>query len=422
MKNSWEEIDSVIDKEFDEVVDMSKVDTSVSTYYDWGVYSFNYACSKNLKGGIPKGRITGIDGLSGVGKSLLVATAMRDPNIDYILIIESEGGGNSDELLKFAGVDPKKVRLFKAATLNSYKIKKKDGTIEEVSDNALPKKRETPDYKYVEGAGSLIRRFCQKINFNGIKSNIFIVMDSLGNMASTRTVAGGHDMGKRGQEFTNFFKSFDNEFEKSGMAFVFTNKLYQTMSLNGPTHVQSGGESPIYNSSLYVRLSTTSDSDDITETDKKKEIERKTSALGASMKTIRASIIKSRFGTERRQVPFLLDFSVGPVRMSGLFRLLKDFDVIKKSGGAFYYFPELTDVKFMKKDFINKVIEFGEEKAIDMFQELLDKREREVKEERTGIQVNDFEEYEEKEEEDEGDEFASSGDEMVSAMIKQKES
>ena len=357
------------------------------------------------------------------GKSLLAATMLRDPKIDYVVVLETEGGGNSKELIDFAGVDTSKtkVKTLKANTISSYRIKKKTGEVEEVTDDKFPKKKETDEYLYVEGAGLLLRKFANLVKYNKIEKNIVIILDSLGNLQSVRGLSGGHDMGRRGVDLTNFFKNFDNEFEKAGLTFVFTNKLYQSLNPNGPSHVQSGGESPIYNSSLYLRLSETQDTDDISESDMKKEKEQRRTALGSSIKTIKAKVKKSRFGTEMREVPFLLDFSVGPVRYSGLFRLLKDFGIVKRSGGAYYELPEMFDKKFMKKDFIS-MIQKNEKENLEKIQELLTKREAEIKEQRKKLQVSDEEELEEKIEEESEEEFNEEDTaEMKNQMIKDLE-
>lgn len=419
-KNSFDDIDEIISKQFDDLVDLSKVDTKISTWYDSGVYAFNYICSKNIYGAYPKGRIIGMDGLSGTGKSLMAAVAMRDPKVDYVIIIESEGGGNSDELISFAGVDKKKVRVLKASTFVSYKINKKTKVIEEIADKDVPKNTDTDTYRFIEGAGAKLRKIAQAVQFGNLSGrNILIIMDSLGNMQSIRGLAGGMDMGKRGQDITNFFKNFDNEFEKAGLTFIFTNKLYQSFNQYDP-YVQTGGEAPIYNSSLYIRLSTTSDSDDVSKDDMTTEKERRRSALGSSLKTIKAVIKKSRFGTELRNIPFLLDFAVGPVRMSGLFRLLLDFGVIKKINAQRYELPGVIEGSFFKKNFVDKILE-NEKENINKIQELLEKREIEIREERKNIQASDIEEVEEQIAESGDDPFGFDADEMEKEMTKDYE-
>lgn len=110
-----------------DMINPSKENSKVDTFYDIGNYALNYIMSKNLKGGVPAGRVTGLEGLGSTGKSLLALSMLRDPKIDLAIIIETEGGGSSQELMEFAGVDLSKVRILKAHTFTSYKIAKKTG-------------------------------------------------------------------------------------------------------------------------------------------------------------------------------------------------------------------------------------------------------------------------------------------------------
>ena len=386
--NSFSEIDKVISKEFNDLIDLSKVDTRVKTWFDIGVYSLNYICSKSLFGGIPSGRVTSIDGTPGVGKSLLTASIMRDPKIDYILIIETEGGGNSAELLQFAGVDPKKVRLFKANTFENYRIKKKDSSIEEVNDNKFPKTKDTAEYIYHEGATRFIRRFIDAVEFNDIRKNILVVMDSLGNLTSVRDYSGTPDMGAKGKAINSFFRNFDISFERTNIVFVFTNKLYTNIGNQWEPYKVSGGVGVEYNPSLSIRLSNTSESDDLTEAYTKDERDRRKTALGSSVKTIRAKVEKSRFGTEYRQIPFLVDFSSGVVRYSGLFSLCKDFGIIKKNNGSTYTMEGILDKSFYRKDFIKLVSSKPE--LLNSIQEKLEEKERLIKEQGSfAIEIED---------------------------------
>ena len=391
-KKTFSEIDKIISKEFDELIDLSKTDTKVKTWFDTGVYSLNYSCSKRLNGGVPIGRVTSIDGLSGTGKSLLVSSVMKDPQLDYIIMIETEGGGNSQELLEFAGVDIKKTRILKANTFENYKMNKSNSSIEEVNDNKFPKKKEDEKFIYKEGATRIIRRFLNAIEFNKINKNILLVMDSIGNLSSVREFSGTPDMGAKPKAIATFFRSFDLAFERSNVAFLFTNKLYTNIGNQWDPLKASGGVNVEYNSSLIIRLSNTSETDDVAEKDMKAEKERRKSALGSSLKTIRAKIMKSRFGTEYRQIPFVIDFSIGPIRYSGLFTLCRDFGVIKKQNGAYYKVEGMFEDKaFYKKDFINLLLK-DEKNNLNKLQELLNKAEIELKKSKESVQINDLSE------------------------------
>ena len=383
---TFEDVDKLIQNEFDNLIDFSKVDTSVKTWLDTGVYALNYSCSKNIYGGIPVSRITCVDGLSGTGKSLILASTMKDPQVDYIIIIETEGGGSSKELYEFAGVDMSKVRMLKASTFENYSIKKSDSTIKEVADGKFPKTKETKDYLYVEGVTRMMKKIVNTIMFNGIKKNIVIFLDTLANLQSVRELSGTVDMGKKPQEIARFFRTFDTSFEKTNISFVFANKVYTNIGDEYHPWVVSGGVNVMYNPSLFIRLADTSETDDVSDAEMKKEKDRRKTALGSSIKPIRASIEKSRFGTEKRRCNFLIDMAVGPARYSGLFGLLRDFGVIEKANGSYYKLEGLWEKNFYKKSFISMIRE-NEEANIAKIQELLEAREIEIMTEKKGLQL-----------------------------------
>lgn len=389
-KTAFNELDKLIQDQFDDVVDLSKIDGKVDTWYDSGIYSLNYAMSKNLRYGIPAGRIVSYTGLSGTGKSLMAAVAMRDPKLDMIIILETEGGGHSKELIEFAGVDPNKVRILKAHTFSNYVITKKNGKVEEIADDKFPVKKDTPDKLYVEGATRLLKRFVNAMEFNPKirNSNILVVLDSLGNLQSVRELGGTADMGKRSQEIGRFFRTFDVAFEKSNISFLYTNKLYTNLGNQWDPWKETGGVNVEYNPSISVRFADISVTDDKTDAEIKEEKEQRKTSLGNSLQTVRGTVTKSRFGTNGRNAWFLFDFAVGPVRHSGLFTLLSDFGII--TGSRTYSIKGWNDDKsFYKKDFLKLVLE-DEEKNIDFFQSELERREIEIKKEKANLVVNDI--------------------------------
>jgi RecA/RadA recombinase len=390
-ESAFDILDDLIQKQFKDVVDLSKVDGKVKKWYDTGIYSLNYAMSKNLLYGIPAGRITSYTGLSGTGKSLLAAAAMKDPQIDIILLIETEGGGHAKELIEFAGVNPNKVRILKANSFSCYKINKKNSKIEEVADDKFPVNRDTPENLFVEGATRMIKRFVQALEFTPKlkEANILMILDSLGNLASVRELSGGFDMGARAQDIGGFFRTFDIAFEKTNIGFLYTNKLYTSFNVYDPWK-ETGGVNVEYNPSLSVRFADSSATDDKTDTEITDEKERRKTSLGSSIKTIRATTTKSRFGTEMRNSWFLLDFAVGPVRLSGLFTLLKDFGVI--TGTKSYSIKGWNnDKSFFKKNFLQLVVQ-DEDKNIKLFQQLLEKAELDIKQKKKELVVNDLSE------------------------------
>ncbi len=176
----------------EDVIDPSKKDTKVKTWYDIGNYALNYTCSKNLQGAIASGRITGIEGLGSTGKSLFGLSVFKDPKIDLCIVIDTEGGGNSRELMEFVGVPMEKIRVLKAHTFSCYKISKADGSREEVSDKDVPKKLETDKFRYVLGVTYQMKKIVDSFSLdpNLQNKNIVIVLDSIANLQSVRELNG----------------------------------------------------------------------------------------------------------------------------------------------------------------------------------------------------------------------------------------
>ena len=365
--------------------EMLEENAPVPFWYDWGNYALNYICSKNLRHGLPASRIFAIQGTSGTGKSLFCCNVLRDSKIDMAFIIDSEGGGLNKELLDYAGVDINKVRILKAHTFECYKTNKKNQVIEQVAEKDMPKKLETDQYIYTPGVTYIVKSIIDTIVYNPVlkTKKIVIILDSLANCQSVREI-GGFDMGARSVQIGKFFRTFDTLLNKTNIAFIFTNKLYQDInstSMYGPTMVAAGGQSVIYNPSITIQLAETAATDDATDADIKKNKEGKQGGEGTSFKTLTASVVKSRFGCENRRCQIMLEAATGVSRLSGLFKLLKDYGIIEQSGSFYSCKPIWGDTKFFKKDFISKFRE-NENENIDKLQTALEEYEKVVRDEK----------------------------------------
>lgn len=405
-KTSFSELDSLIGEEFSELIDISKVDNDVKDWFSLGNYALNYACSKRLTGAVPSGRITSFWGLSSTGKSLLMAGLAKDPNVDMVIVISCEGGGISKSIFDFIGAPVEKVRYLPVTTFTNYKVSKEDGSIEEVTDKDLPAKLDTDKYVYHKGLINIMKKFISQIEYKGVKSNIVILLDSIANVKSVREFTGTQDMGMKGKNLNDLFSSIDNSIERTNVSFVFSNKVYTNFGNVYDPFKQSGGESVIYNPSLSVKLTATQDSDDVSDAELKEEKLRRKTALGSSLKTVRATISKSRFGTESRNATFLIDSCYGIMKNSGLFEMLKDFNILVKNGN-FYSIPGIIDESFLKKNF-TEIFSKNEEKYIPLLQARLEKEEERIKKSRIGLDISDISELREAEEridEDEDDSF-----------------
>lgn len=418
--------DSLIEAEFTEMQDLSKVDNSVEYWVDTGNYALNYAISKKFKGGYPGGRITNLFGLSGTGKSMLPAIASRAKqwnNIDLyqfdrIIVVDSEGGGSGKSLFEFVDAPLERVRYINISTLDSYRTDKKTGKSEAVADKEVPTKLDTPNYKYTRGLIAFLKKIVYAMKYNNSKEKLLIIIDSISNIKSFRTVVeNGEDMGKTNKLLNNFF-ALDTDLHEIGATVMLASKVYTNLNNPYDPWVLAGGQSVVYNPSLSVKLTTMADSDELSAEDIKAEKERRKTALGNSMKVIRATVAKSRFGTENRNVWFMLDATYGIVRNSGLFGLLYDFGAIKKNGSR-YELPGVIEGSFFKKDFA-KLFAEHEEEYIEKLQPLMDEIEENIKRQRISVNVSDMSEYNEGEGSEE-DTSSMSADEAARQLLKEME-
>jgi RecA/RadA recombinase len=391
-------IDDIINSEFTDMQDLSKEDDTVREWIDSGNYALNYVCSKNFKNGYPIGQITAFYGQSGTGKSMLPAIASKDPKIDRVIVLDSEGGGKGRSLFQFIGADLSKIRYTTVQTLDSYKINKETGKIEEVSDKEIPAKLDTPSSIYHMGLILILKKLLYALEYNHSKEKVLIIIDSLSNMKSVRaSLLGGEDMGKTNKLLNVLFSSLDNTLKNTNSTILFANKVYTDLNNAYNTEgIIAGGQSVIYNPSLMIGLTTLQDNPEISDAELKTEKERRKTGLGNSLKTVRARIKKSRFGTEGRNAWVVLDSTYGLTRYSGLFNLLCDFGLCIKNGSRYSIPGVIVDgkgepVSFYKKDFI-EVFKEKENEYISLLQEKMNEAEEKLKQKAMNLEVNDLDE------------------------------
>ena len=351
---------------------------------------------------------------------MLPAIAAKDPKIDRVIVLDSEGGGTGKSLFQFIGADLSKIRYATVQTLDSYKINKENGKIEEVADKDVPAKLDTPSSIYHMGLILTLKKLLYALEYNHAKEKVLIIIDSLSNMKSVRaSLLGGEDMGKTNKLLNVLFSSLDNTLKNTNSTILFANKVYT--DLNNPYNIEgviAGGQSVIYNPSLMIGLTTLQDNPEVSDADLKSEKERRKTGLGNSLKTVRARIKKSRFGTEGRNAWVVLDSTYGLTRYSGLFQLLCDFGVCVKNGTR-YSIPGVIvnekdeDVSFYKKDFI-ETFRAKENEYIPKLQEKMNAVEEKLKQKAMNLEVNDLDEVAE------GDDEISSVD-LMNMMEAEKE-
>jgi len=277
---------------------------------DWistGNYCLNKLFSGYLDKGIPVGRITTFAGPSGTGKSLLMASIMREAISKgyFVVLFDSEAAIDST-FLKNLGVDTDRVAYVEVDTMESYK-NKQVAMLESITNE-----------------------------------KVLFVLDSYGNLATEKELKdalegkNASDMGLRAKLGRAIFRTVARMIQKKNAALLVANHTYTNASGYVPFDEMSAGKGLEYTSSIVTFLGKKKDKDG-------KEV---------TGLTITATTQKNRFCPPFGKVEMSLSFKKGLSKYSGLLDLLKDNGTIEQNG-AWYTFG---DTKFQRKDF-GKILE-----------------------------------------------------------------
>jgi RecA/RadA recombinase len=174
----------------------------------------------DLVGGIPKGRITEIYGMQGVGKTTLMTMCVSNMSkTNKVLYIDAENAFNPHRALEL-GLDLKNI---------------------EVSDTYI-----------VEDVIDL--------TIEAVDSYDIVVIDSLASLvprAEDDGNTGDMFMGLKARLMGQFMRKLVGKLGRSDCAAVFINQLRETMEIYGPKKSTPGGHALPYAASLRLELSTT---------------------------------------------------------------------------------------------------------------------------------------------------------------------
>lgn len=206
-----------------------------STIDEWiptGNYMLNAQMTGSLFGGIPNCRSVCIAGETGTGKTFLTLNMCREAQqMGYdIIYCDSEAAVDQDVFEKF-GLDPERVRYEPCNTIQEFSI-------------------------FVNNLCKMIADIRKVVDE---PPKIFLVLDSLGNLASTKEkedmLSGKQvrDMTKQ-QVIRSMFRTATVDLAANKIPFVFTNHTYQGIGLFAKKEI-SGGGGVGFNPSITIMLS-----------------------------------------------------------------------------------------------------------------------------------------------------------------------
>lgn len=290
-----------------------------------GNYALNYAISGRFRdGGIPLGKVTMLGGQSGSGKSFLASgniTANAQKKDVFVVLIDTENALD-ESWLKALDVDTSDDKLLKA---NMAMI---DEVAKLISDFMK-------DYK--SRYGSLAEEERPRVLF---------VIDSLGMLLTPTDVnqfeAGDlkGDMGRKPKALAALVRNCVNMFGEYDIGMVCTNHSYASQDMFNPDDVISGGQGPIYASSIVLAM---------------RKLKLKEDEDGNKISEVRGiraqcKVMKTRYNQPFTSVEVKIPYDRGMDPYSGLVDLFEQKALLVKEGNRLTYTKlDGTQLKMFRK-------------------------------------------------------------------------
>lgn len=293
-------------------------DTWVST----GNYALNYLISSDFNRGIPLSKVCCFAGESGSGKSLIVSgNVVKHAQAKgiFCVVIDTENALDED-WLQALGVDTSEDKMLKVGACMI------DDVASLVSDFMK---------QYRDDFGSLPREERPKVLF---------VCDSLGMLLTPTDIKqfeGGDmkgDMGRKAKQLNSLVKNIINLIADHNVGFVATNHTYASQDMFDPDDKISGGNGPIFASSIVVASK------------KRKLKEDENGKKTSDILGIKAAckVVKSRFSKPFESVNLNIPWDGGLDAYSGLFEMFEKSGVLVKTGNRYRYVSKQTGEEIIR--------------------------------------------------------------------------
>lgn len=276
----------------------------VDEWIDTGSMALNAICSGSLYKGLPAGRVIGLGGPTGCGKTFIMNQAIgtfqkKDPE-RWGVVFDSEMAEDAQSA-ESVGADPRRIKHYPIES-----IPKLRNQIVKLLDNIIAQEQQ---------------------------GKFFIGIDSLGNLGGGKEVNDAladkeaSDMGTRAKEIKSMLRVITYRAARARTTVLFTNHIYcDPMSMfDTIIKQQSGGGGPQYIASLVLQLGVKPE---------KHEEDNEQDAIMVGAKkysgvTLHAITAKNRFIPQFLATDLYLNFKNGLDKYAGLFELAKGFNIIE---------------------------------------------------------------------------------------------
>lgn len=305
------------------------------TWIHTGNYALNYIISGNFHRGVPLGKVTMFAGQSGSGKSFICSGNLvrNAQNMGiYTVIIDTEAALDKDWLERL-GVDTSEEKMLK---VNMSMI---DDVAKFISDFMKNYKSQYDQVPREE------------------RPKILFVLDSLGMLTTPTDISQFEsgdlkgDMGRKPKALASLVRNCVNMFAEHEIGLVCTNHTYASQNIFDPDDVISGGQGPVYASSIVVAMRKMKLKED-EEGNKTSEVQ----GIRAQCK-----VMKSRFSKPFETVEIKIPWSKGMDPYSGLVDMLENKNILQKEGHRLVLkLSNGSELKYYRKEW-----EKNEENCLD---------------------------------------------------------
>lgn len=292
--------------------------SNVTEWISTGSYALNKVLSGSYFKGIARGRISGLAGESGCGKSFICGNCIREAQKQgFTCVVFDSENAVDEEFLRRIGVNVEEILYIPVQTVNEVK-----NTAAQLMDEY---KKDNPDGK------------------------LFIVIDSVTGLSTEKQLftdvekdGTAQDMGLFAKQVRALAKVLTHKATQTNSTILFTNHIWEKPAPNPqmqPEKVMNGGQGLVYAASAIAYLRKRLNRD-----------EEKNLDSGKTEKRIRGAVLiasteKNRFVPQGAKAEILLSFTKGMNKWYGMFEDAVKYNFLQPNGAWFTMVdPETAEV------------------------------------------------------------------------------